>query len=177
MNVEPSTAPDVPGDSPGLMASIDWRACLTGAAFGLLVIVPVTFLRAILDHSIDNFADTGWDYPLFVLVLVGYATAGWVAARRGPRDVPLTHGAVAAALVLVVWLPIRVLIWVARDEDRGLFSGHKPALRPGQLFGHLVVACALGMACAWFASRRAAASATANSTGSGTRGHDDPDLR
>ena len=38
----------------------------------------------------------------------------------------------------VLWVPVRVAIWLVRDEDRGLFSGHSPALRPGQILGHLV---------------------------------------
>ena len=32
-----------------------------------------------------------------------------------------------------------------RDENRALFTGHSPALRPGQIFGHLVIAAGLGM--------------------------------
>ena len=40
---------------------------------------------------------------------------------------------------------MRIVIWLVRDEHRGLFTGHSPALRPGQIFGHLVIAAALGM--------------------------------
>jgi len=32
-----------------------------------------------------------------------------------------------------------------RDEHKGLFTGTSPVFRPGQLFGHLLIASALGM--------------------------------
>ena len=38
----------------------------------------------------------------------------------------------------------------------GLLTGHSPALRPGQLFGHLVIAAALGMFGGFLGSRPAA---------------------
>ena len=45
----------------------------------------------------------------------------------------------------MIWLPIRVVIWAAREDGRGLFSGHNAALPPGQLFGALVIAAGFGM--------------------------------
>jgi Na+-driven multidrug efflux pump len=113
----------------------------------------------VLDHNFDDFDETGWVLPLFVLVLVGYGLAGSIAQRLAAQHAaagsPLTHGALAGIGVLVIWFPIRVLIWVARDEDRALFSGNDPALRPGQIFGHLVIATALGMLGAFVAARMA----------------------
>jgi len=47
--------------------------------------------------------------------------------------------------VLIAWIPIRVIIWAIREDDRGLFSGREAALRPGQIFGHLMIAATLGM--------------------------------
>ena len=58
----------------------------------------------------------------------------------------------------VLWIPVRILIWVARDEDKALFSGHAPVLRPGQVFGHLVIASALGMLGGWLGGRAVARS-------------------
>ena len=100
---------------------------------------------AILDHNLDDFDDSGWIYPLFVLILFGYTLGGFGAGRlRAPRRRSPT--ALLAGLgAFVLWIPVRIVIWLVRDENHGLFSGHSPALRPGQIFGHLVIAAALGM--------------------------------
>jgi hypothetical protein len=125
---------------------------LRGALVGLAVIVPVTILRVVLDRELSNFDDSGWVYPLFVLILAGFFMAGWVAGRARPT-VPLTHGALAGAGSLVVWIPIRIAIWAIREDGRGLFSGPKAALAPGQVCGDLVIAAALGMLGAWLGAR------------------------
>jgi hypothetical protein len=135
----------------------DWGAIGRGALAGLAVMIAVSLLNAVLDHEVTDFDDSGWQYPLFVLVLVGYGLAGWVgqwsAVQRGNRDTPLMVGALAGIGVLVGWLPIRIVIWLVRDESRGLFTGDDAALRPGQMFGHVVIAAGLGMLGAYFASR------------------------
>ncbi len=123
---------------------VDWRIVARGALVGLAIIVPVTILRVVLDREIRDFDDSGWIYPLFVLILVAYFAAGWVAGRARP-DAPLTHGALAGVGVLVLWIPIRVVIWAVREDDKGLFTGDKAALRPGQVFGAFVIAAALAM--------------------------------
>lgn len=123
---------------------VDWRVVVRGALVGLAVIVPVTVLRVVLDREVADFDDSGWIYPLFVLILVAYFLAGWIAGRARP-DAPLTHGILAGLGVLVAWIPIRILIWAVREDDRALFSGDDAALRPGQVFGALVIAAALGM--------------------------------
>jgi hypothetical protein len=101
-------------------------------------------IAAVLDHVIDDYDDSGWVYPLFVAILVGYFLAGFVAGRRAPGGA-LTNGALAGTFAFVVWVPVRILIWVARDENKALFTGHAPVFKPGQIFGHLVIASALGM--------------------------------
>lgn len=128
------------------MTGIGWRACARGVVVGLAIIVPTTILRVVLHREIDNFDDSGWIYPLFLLILIGiaYFAAGWIAERARP-DSPYTHGAIAGLGVLVVWIPVRIVIWVVREDGRALFSGRHAALRPGQVFGHLVIAATLGM--------------------------------
>ena len=42
--------------------------------------------------NVDSFNDSGWIYPLFVMILVGYALGGWLAGRLVP-DAFLTNGA------------------------------------------------------------------------------------
>jgi hypothetical protein len=137
---------------PAVRLQIDWRVVLRGALIGLAIIVPVTVLRVILDREIADFDDSGWIYPLFVLILVGYGAAGFVAGRNRP-DAPLAHGALAGLGVLVLWIPIRIVIWAVREDGRGLVSGDRAALGPGQLFGAFVIAATLAMLGALVAAR------------------------
>ena len=135
-------------------ALVDGRAVFRGAMLGLLVLVAASVVEAILDRNIDSFRDSGWIYPLFVAILFGYALGGWQAGRLVP-DAGLTNGTLAGLGAFVLWVPVRIVIWLIRDEDRGLFTGHSPALRPGQILGHLVIAAALGMLGGFIGSRSA----------------------
>jgi hypothetical protein len=123
---------------------VDWRAVWRGALLGLVVLVVTSIVEAILDRNVDTFQDSGWIYPLFLAILAGYALGGWEAGRSAP-GAGLTNGALAGIGAFVLWIPVRIGIWLVREEDRGLFTGHSAALRPGQLLGHLVIAAALGM--------------------------------
>jgi len=136
--------PAGPAPEPGIAAGIHWPAVVRGAVVGLSVIVPVTILRVVVDHEVANPDRSAWVYPLFVLLLAGYAAGGYVAGRAAP-DAPLTNGTLAGLGALVIWLPIRVVIWAAREDGRGLFGGHRAALPPGQLFGAFVIAAGIGM--------------------------------
>ena len=140
-----------PGDD---AAIVHWRAVGRGALLGLLVLVAASVVEAILDRNIDSFRDSGWIYPLFVVILLGYALGGWQAGRFAP-GAALTNGLLAGVGAFVLWVPVRIAIWLVRDEHRGLFSGHSPALRPGQIFGHLVIAAALGMLGGFLGARAA----------------------
>ena len=131
---------------------INWRAVLRGALVGLYLLVAVSVVEALLDRNLDNFNDSGWIYPLFVVILFAYALAGFAAGKLVP-DAALSNGTLAGAGSFVLWIPVRVVIWLIRDENRGLFTGHSPVLLPGQLFGHLVIAAALGMVGGWLAAR------------------------
>lgn len=131
---------------------VDGAAVVRGAAVGLVLIVPVTIVGALLDRSIDDFDDSAWRAALFVLILAAYFVSGWVAGRIA--QAPLSNGALAAVGAFVMWIPVRVVIWVVRDEHRGLVSGTEPVLKVGQVFGQLVLAAALGMIGAFLASRR-----------------------
>jgi hypothetical protein len=140
------------GAEPVAELSVDWRVVLRGALVGLAVIVPVTVLRVVLDREVTDFDHSGWIYPLFLLILAGYAAAGWVAGSARP-DAPLTHGALAGLGVIVLWIPIRIVIWAVREDGRGLFTGTDAALRPGQVFGAFVIAAAVAMGAAAVAAR------------------------
>ena len=155
-----SPAPAAPPPADGDGRLVVWRAVGRGAAVTLILLVALSVAQAIVDHNVDNFDDTGWIYPFFVGILAAYAVGGWVAGRWAP-DGALTNGALAALFGFVAWIPIRIVIWAVRDEHKGLFSGHSPVLRPGQIFGHLVIASALGMVGGWLAGRSARRQSTA----------------
>lgn len=134
-------------------ATVDWPAVARGALLGLALIIPVTILGAVLDRSVHNFEDSGWRVLLALLIVVAFVPAGGYAARLA-RDAPLTNGALAGLGAFVVWLPVRVLIWLTRDDNKGLVSGRDPVFRPAQVFGLLVISTALGMLGGYLASRR-----------------------
>jgi hypothetical protein len=132
---------------------VDWRAVARGGAAGLAVIVPVTILGALLDHGVSRFDHSGWSYAVFLGILAAYLLAGWTAGAAQP-EAPLTHGAVAAVAAVVAWVPLRIVVWLVRDEGRGLVAGDRAVLAPGQLFGALVIAAAAGMVGGYLAARR-----------------------
>jgi hypothetical protein len=134
-------------------AAVRWPAVIRGALLGLALIIPITIGGAILDRSMDNFEDSGWRVPLALLIALTFVPAGAYAARLA-RVAPLTNGALAGLGTFVAWLPVRVLIWLTRDDRPGLVSGRDPVFRPGQLFGFLVISTALGMLGGYLASRR-----------------------
>ena len=101
------------------------------------------WIDAILDRNLDDYDDSGWRYALFVAILAGYSAGVVAGSVRHGAD--LTNGALAGTLTFVLWVPVRILIWVARDEHEALFTGTDPVFKPGQIFGHLVIASALGM--------------------------------
>lgn len=152
---EVPTPPPVP--PPGLLARIVWPAVAAGAGVGLAALVVVATTRAVLDRRVEDFDESGWTLPLFVLLVAGYVLAGWVAQRRaggaGTPDAPLTHGALAGLGAFVAWIPVRILIWLVRDEHRGLVRGSDAALRPGQVFGALVIAAGFGLVGGYLAAR------------------------
>jgi hypothetical protein len=129
---------------PSDVDALDWAAILRGAAVGLLVIVPVSIVRAALDRDVTDFNNSGWVYPLSVLILVAYLLAGWVAGRAVPQA-PLTHGSLAGLGSVLLWIPIRIVIWAVREDGRGLVSGDRAALPLGGLFGALVIGVGFGM--------------------------------
>ena len=143
-------APETPG--PRHSSGIEWGSVLRGAMVGLCALVVASVVEAILDRNMDNFKDSGWIYPLFVVVLVGYALSGYVTGRAVP-DSPLTNGTLAGLFAFVLWIPVRIVIWLARDERKGLFTGHSPAIRPGQLLGHVVIAAGFGLLGGWLGGR------------------------
>lgn len=136
------------------MQTIEWPAVVRGALVGLIVIAPLTALRAVLDHNIEDFDSSGW-VPLFALGLfVAYAVGGWVAGRHAP-DAPLGNGMLAGVGALVAWLVVRVVIWAVRESDKTLLGTDGAVLTPGNLLGAVVFAAVFGLAGALIGARMA----------------------
>ena len=123
------------------------RACIRGALARPRVVSSCwsSVVEAILDRNIDDFDDSGWIYPLFVVILFGYALGGFGAGRLVP-EAALSNGTARRGRRVRALdpRPHRHLAACA-TRTSGLFTGHSPVLRPGQIFGHLVIAAALGM--------------------------------
>lgn len=154
---DPAGTPErAAGAGPGPRA-VDWAAVAWGAAIGAAILAVAATLWAVLDREFADLDETGWVLPLFLLVVAAYAVAGSVAVRLaaddGRSDAPLTHGALAGLGAFLVWIPVRVAIWIVRDEDRGLVGGSEAALRPGQVFGQLVIAAGIGMLAGYLTGR------------------------
>ncbi len=135
------------------MSVVDRPAVTHGAAVGLLLFVPVTALRALVDHNVDDFRHSAWA-PLFAIALLAvYAVAGFVAARGAPAA-PLSNSMVGAIGAFVLWVPVRILIWVIRDTNQGLFAGTDPVFTAAGILAQFVFAAALGAFGGWLAQRR-----------------------
>lgn len=129
---------DIAGD-------LDRETIVQSAAVGVLVVGPLAGLSFLL---IDTDSDTsgGLGGVFFAGIVVAFGLVGFLAGRSAPR-VPMTHGAVAAALTFVaVQATILLIAWVAGHEsDVSIVA---------LVFGALVAASA-GTIGAMLATRRA----------------------
>ncbi len=136
------------------MNVIDRHAVARGAAIGLLLFVPISAVRVMIDRGVDDFEHTGWA-PVFGLAIFAvYVIAGFVAAKIA-IDAPYSNGIVAAVGALVLWVPIRTLIWALRDSGQQLVGGSSPVFTPAGLLGQVVFAAGLGAIGGVIATRRA----------------------
>jgi hypothetical protein len=135
--------------------TVDWRAAARGAALGVVLIFALSTIGALIDRAMDDFDDSAWPVTVFLAILASYLIAGWWGGRAAGARSPLTTGALAGLGAFAVWVPVRVLIWVARDDSKGLFSGDDPVFTLGGLFGNLVFAAALGMLGGYLSARHA----------------------
>jgi hypothetical protein len=137
---------------------LDRSALFPGAATGLVLIALLSAVRALVDRQVDDFDDSAWIVVFAVGQLLIYVFAGAVAGARAP-SAPLSNGGLSSLLAVVVWIPVRIAIWLVRDETRGLLSGHDPVFEAGPVFVALVLAFALGVAGGALGARAARAHA------------------
>ena len=133
---------------------IDPHAVARGAAIGLLLFVPLSAIRVVIDQNVSDFDHSGWAPAFGVALFAVYVVAG-VVAGRAALDAPYSNGIVAAVGAFVLWIPIRILIWAIRDASQGMFSGDGPVFTPARILGQIVFAAAFGAIGGWLASRRA----------------------
>ena len=86
---------------------LDTRAVGQGALAGLAVIVPVTIAQEILLAVVDDPCTDPVVVPIFVLILAGFALAGYRAARS-TFGAPYPHGLLAGLAAFAAWLPLKV---------------------------------------------------------------------
>ncbi|MGH9182496.1 MAG: hypothetical protein ACRDZ9_01525 [Acidimicrobiales bacterium] len=80
-----------PGPQAGAWSGLDRRALVVGGLAAVAIALPLAALgQAVLDSRSTNLA-----FPFLMAVLAGFATGGYVAARRAPAR-PLVNGALAA---------------------------------------------------------------------------------
>ena len=122
-------------------------------ARGLLVIVPLSALRVVIDQNGRDFDHSGW-VPLFAIALfVAYVVAGVVAgtrrARRAAVERPPRRGRRVRAVDPAPGADLG-------DPRRGAGPVQRPdpVFTPGRILGQLVFAAAFGAFGGWIASAR-----------------------
>jgi hypothetical protein len=124
--------------------TIDWPWVWRGAVAGTVLVAMVSAIGLLLDRNVDNFDASAWVPILAVALLVAFVAAGFIGAR-GSR-VPVSTGTLAGLGAYLVWLVLRVIIYLARESsDKDLFGGHHPVFTVWSLVAWFIIAMVLGM--------------------------------
>ena len=94
------------------MRSLDWTIIRTAATGGLIIIVP----GAILSRLAFDDGPRAAAWLFFVLVLLGFGVAGYVAGRLR-QDTPMLHGSISALLAFAVAQVFGIVSAVARGDS------------------------------------------------------------
>lgn len=92
------------------------RAVAVGAGVALAICVPAAILAQVLDRAGTIDDDSSWLLVLFVVILLGMGSGGYVAAVRR-LDAPLTNGAVAALSAYLIVQTIGAIRLLAAGDD------------------------------------------------------------
>ena len=85
---------------------VDISAIGKGALVGLLVVTPVGLADIVLS-AVDGLDEGGLVFPLVMVILAGFFSAGYRGAREAVGS-PYTHGALAALAAFALWIPLRM---------------------------------------------------------------------
>jgi len=96
---------------------MDWRAVRAGALADLAILVPVVAVYALLHGTGTIHGDAGTIVTAVIAVLVAPTVGGFVAARRAPRPVALTHAATATGAAVIAYVVFRIGDAVVRDRS------------------------------------------------------------
>lgn len=118
---------------------VDRRAVVTGAG----IAAAVAAVAVALAQAISTLTDVNANLPLYLVLLVGLANGGFVAARLQPRS-PLTHGALAGSVGLLVVVVAGVLIRAVLGHDQA---------NPVSLVFHLLMASSAGILGGYLSAR------------------------
>lgn len=120
----------------GMMAELDWRSVLMGAAVDVVIALPALIIGNALT------GDQGSNVAVVVVILVLFVAPflGGAVAARGHRASPFTHGAAAAG---VGWAVIVVHALVRAAFGHGISPGYLAAtgivnISIGMLGGYLM---------------------------------------
>ena len=95
------------------VVAIDWIVIRSAVIAGLLVLVPaIVVLTLVLDDSSATF----WIYVFGLIMVFGFATAGYGAGRMR-SDTPMIHGAVAGFGCYVVIQTFGALFRLLRGDE------------------------------------------------------------
>lgn len=94
---------------------VDRRAALAGALVGF-VVAAVSILLWQLCDALFDLGDSSLVFVFYLVVLVGWVAAGYVAGRRAP-DAPYSHGVLASVLSFVPIAVVGLVVAAARGDD------------------------------------------------------------
>ncbi len=98
------------------MRRLDWTIVRTAATGGLLLLVPGALGAAL---ALDEGSSAAWALVFVLVILFGFALAGFIAGRLRP-DTPMVHGAASAFLAFVVAQLVGVVAGWADGVDISL---------------------------------------------------------
>jgi len=125
------TAPVTPARSGAADGVVEAHAVIRGAIVAIAVCLPLALLS---QQVIDADRTSPLAAPLFLLVLVGFAAGGFVAARAA-GGAPFTNGGLAALAAFAVIQGAALVIRLAADDP--------PAIPVIVFNGLLAYACGL----------------------------------
>jgi putative membrane protein (TIGR04086 family) len=94
---------------------VERRAVLAGALAGFVVAAASILLWQLCDAVFD-LGDSSLVFAFYVVVLVGWIAAGYVAGRRSP-DAPYSHGVLASVVSFAPIAVVGLVIAAARGDD------------------------------------------------------------
>ena len=117
-----------------MMPAVDRRSVGAGAVIGIAVAVVMILFWVTLDALADIGEESNLVFLPYLVVVGGWACAGFVSARRRP-EAPFTHGALAAALAAAVVVALVIVVRLALGDP----------VKWSAMLSHVMVAASAGI--------------------------------